>query len=93
MFGAYDHRKFSPAGIPAQIGLSVVGEYERLLVSSLESLVCIAILVMDDNENTSSKGCLSLRGNDNRVSCRPVAGANSSHEFYGYAHEEFGIRK
>jgi hypothetical protein len=60
VFGANDHGNLGSSRITAQIGLGVVGVYKRLLVSSFEALVRVAILVVDDNKKTSRETFVEL---------------------------------
>jgi hypothetical protein len=48
--GAYDHWEFRATGITAQVGFGVITVDERLLVRPFVSPVCIAIFVVNDNE-------------------------------------------
>lgn len=88
---AYDHRKFGSAGMAAQIGISIVIEYEWLLPGSFEALSRVSIFVTNDDENAPREGCPSLRGDDNRVEDRPIVGLDPSSELHRHAEQELNV--
>lgn len=58
--GTHDHWEFRAAGVSAEIGRSVVTEHKRLLESSFEFVLSIAIFVADDDEIASRNALFQL---------------------------------
>jgi hypothetical protein len=74
-----------------QIGLRIVIEDKRLSMYSFEAFVCIAILVVNNDDNTSPKRLVHFRFGDDRRTDRPMAATDPSREIHNRPEEELDV--
>lgn len=72
----------------AQIRLRIVIEDKWLSMRSFEAFACIAIFVVNGDDNTSPKRLVQFRFRDNCTTDRPMVAADPSREIRNRAEEE-----
>lgn len=75
----------------AQIRLRIVIEDKRLSMYSFEAFVCLAILVVNGDDNTSPERPVHFRFGDNRRIDRPMVATDPSREIHNRPEEELDV--